>query len=357
MSRAHNFNAGPAVLPESVLQEAAKAVLELGNLGMSILEISHRSKDFDAIIQTAEADLREILGLSDEFAVMFLQGGASHQFAMIPYNFLLPGTSGNYVVTGEWAKKALKEAKVVGETYVSATSEESRFDRIPSSLDVAENAAYLHLTSNNTIWGTQFKMFPDKKIPVIADMSSDFLSRPLNMNQFSMIYGGAQKNAGPAGLTIVIIKKSMLEKQNGKLLAFWNYKTHIDKASLYNTPSVYAIYVTGLVFKWIKQMGGLAAVDTMNQEKAKLIYDLFDQYPDFYKGHAQAGSRSLMNITFRLPSEELEKKFLEEAKKENMVGLKGHRDVGGLRASMYNALPLTSAKALALFMESFVKRS
>ncbi|MBP7461913.1 MAG: 3-phosphoserine/phosphohydroxythreonine transaminase [Candidatus Delongbacteria bacterium] len=355
--RAHNFNAGPAVLPWEVLEEASQGIQDFAGLGMSILEISHRAKEFEGVLNTAVADLKEILGIPAGYSVLFLQGGASHQFAMIPYNFLLPDTSGNYVVTGSWAKKALKEAKVIGKTNVSATSENDAFNHIPSSIDISEDAAYLHITTNNTIFGTQYKVFPDtNEVPLVADMSSDFLSRSFDVNKFSLIYAGAQKNAGPAGVTILILKDEMLKKQNQNLNTIWNYTTHVNGNSLFNTPSVYGIYVTGLVFKWIKKIGGLAEVEKRNEAKAKLVYDVIDQYPDFFKGHAKKNSRSLMNITFRLPSEELEKMFLEKAKELKLVGLKGHREVGGLRASTYNALPMESVQVLTDLMKDFVKK-
>lgn len=357
VKRAHNFNPGPAVLPWEVLEEASQAILEFAGTGMSILEVSHRAKEFENVLNTAVADLKEILGIPAGYSVLFLQGGASHQFSMIPYNFLLPNTTGNFVITGSWAKKAYKEAKLFGKTYVSGTSEPSAFNHIPSSIDISEDASYLHITTNNTIFGTQYKIFPDPKgLPFFADMSSDFLSRPFDVSKFALIYAGAQKNAGSAGVTIVIIQDEMLKKQNQNLSTFWNYTTHLNNNSLFNTPSVYAIYVAGLVFKWIKKMGGLVAIEKNNEAKAKLIYDVIDQYPDFYKGHAMKNSRSLMNITFRLPSEELEKAFLDKAKELKLVGLKGHREVGGLRASTYNALPMESAEILANLMKDFMQK-
>jgi len=357
MKRAHNFFAGPAILPQEVLEEASQGVKDLNGIGMSVLEISHRSKFFEDIINQAKEDIKELLNLPDNYEVLFLQGGASHQFAMIPYNFLVKGKKANYVLTGSWSKKALKEASILGETYVSATSEDTSFDRIPASIDISDDSCYLHITSNNTIFGTQWANYPDTgNVPLICDMSSDIFCRPIDVKKFALIYAGAQKNAGPAGATIVIIRKDLLENQNSNLNTLWNYETHIKKNSMFNTPPVFAVYVIGLVAKWLKKQGGLEKIYGINKEKAGLIYNLIDKYPDFFKGHAKENSRSLMNITMRLPNEDLEKLFVEEASKNDMYGLKGHREVGGLRASMYNALPMESAKALAEFMEDFYKR-
>lgn len=357
MIRAHNFNPGPAILPLKVIEETRDAVYNFQNTGMSIMEVSHRSKEFDQIIKEAQNDALQIMGLSaEEYSVIFLGGGASLQFAMVPMNFL--HTKADYVNTGEWASKAIKEAKLFGEVNVVASSEESKFNHIPKDLKWSGDADYVHITTNNTIYGTQWKTIPDVgNTPLVADMSSDFLSRKLDFSKFSLIYAGAQKNVGPAGVTVICVKKSWVEeKAKTNLPTMLKYKTHIDKESLFNTPPCLPIFVVNRTLKWIMEQGGLEAIEKINEKKAKIIYDAIDSHPDFYKGTViDKNDRSLMNITFNLPTKELEAKFVEEAKAKNMVGLKGHRSVGGIRASVYNACPIESCELLAQFMEEFYK--
>jgi phosphoserine aminotransferase len=354
-TRAHNFFAGPAVLPVPVIEAAKEAAYDFAGLGMSILEISHRSKEFDAVVQKAQADALEIMGLSaDEYAVLFLGGGASLQFAMVPMNFLR--TKADYINTGEWASKAIKEAKMMGETVVVASSEDAKFNFIPKNPVFSADADYVHYTSNNTIYGTEFKSTPDVgNVPLVCDMSSDMLSRRLDFSKYSLIYAGAQKNLGPAGVTLVIVRKAWVEeKAKSDIPTMLKYKTHVAKESMFNTPPVFPIYVVGKTLEWIKSEGGLDVIQARNEKKAALLYDIFDTYPEFYKGTVVKEDRSLMNVTFRLPSEELEEKFIGEAKKQRMFGLKGHRSVGGCRASIYNACPVESVEALAKFMEEFM---
>lgn len=361
--RIFNFSAGPAVLPEEVLLEARDNLLSLGSSGIGILECSHRSKDFEAIIGEAEANLRKLLGIPSGYHVLFLSGGATTQFSMVPMNLLLPGTVGDYVLTGEWSKKALLEAQRVGETHVAATTEAEQFRRIPKNeeLHCSDRSAYVHTTSNNTIWGTEWHHEPDAGgRPIVCDMSSDFLSRPVDVARYGLIYAGAQKNAGPAGVTVVIVRDDMLrldKAAQAKLPIMMNYRTFVDQKSLYNTPPVFPIYIVHLVLRWLVRFGGLAKMASHNQEKAQFIYDVIDDASGFYRGHATRDSRSLMNITFRLPSEALEDKFAKEAKAAGMDGLKGHRSVGGIRASVYNAFPIAGAQALANFMRDFAARN
>ena len=339
-TRAHNFFAGPAVLPVSVVEAARDAAYDFAGLGMSIMEISHRSKEFDAVIQDAQRDMLELMGLSaDEYSVIFVGGGASTQFAMLPMNFLR--TRAEYINTGEWATKAIKEAKMFGEVSVVATSEPEQFTHIPKNVEFSGTADYVHYTSNNTIYGTEYKHIPEVgDVPLVCDMSSDILSREMDFSKFNLIYAGAQKNLGPAGVVVVVVKKSWAETAKEGIPTMLRYKLHVSKESLYNTPPVFPIFVVGQTLKWIKGLGGLAVVQEMNEKKAAILYDLFDAYPEFYKGTVvNKIDRSLMNVTFRLPSEELEEKFIGEAKKLRMFGLKGHRSVGGCRASIYNACP------------------
>lgn len=356
-ARIHNFSAGPAVLPLPVLERVQSELINTSGSGMSILEMSHRSSWFEAIIQNAEADLRELLGLTDEFAVLFLQGGASLQFSMLPTNLRPAGASADYIVTGAWSKAAVKEAEKLGRTRVAATTEASKFDHVPSQadLDLDPQAAYLHYTSNNTIFGTEWKTEPTPPagVPLACDVSSDFLSRPLDAAKYGVIYGGAQKNLGPAGVTLVIVRKDLLARVPPSLPTMLDYKLLADNGSLYNTPPCFAIYVVGLVLAWLKGEGGLPAIARRNEAKAGLVYRTIDESGGFYRGHAKPDSRSLMNVTFRLPSEDLEKAFAKKATAEGLDGLKGHRSVGGLRASLYNALPTASVEALVQFMTEF----
>ncbi len=362
VKRVYNFYAGPATLPFSVIEQASKSVLEFQNLGFSILEISHRAKEFDAVIKEAQKDVKEIMGLSDDYHVLFLQGGASLQFHMIPLNLMEEGKPALYVNTGAWSKKAIKESKILNEanTKVVASSEDKNFSYIPKDIKVENNASYLHITTNNTIYGTEYHFIPETgNVPLIADMSSDILNRKLDFNRFALIYAGAQKNLGPAGTTLVVVRDDMVKRcESKKLPTLLNYKTHVDKDSLFNTPSVFAVYVVHLVLKWIKdEMGGLENVEKHNRKKAELLYSAIDDMADFYRGTAEKNSRSLMNITFRLPDEELEKRFVEEAAERDLIGLKGHRSVGGIRASIYNAFPYEGVEKLVDFMREFRKKN
>ncbi|HEX7057088.1 MAG TPA: 3-phosphoserine/phosphohydroxythreonine transaminase [Bacilli bacterium] len=358
-NRAYNFNAGPAALPLAVLEQAQSEFVDYNGIGMSVMEISHRSKEYDAINTETQNLFKELLSIPDGYKVLFLQGGASTQFAMVPLNFLPKGKKAGYVMTGSWSEKALKEAKLIGETEIVATSEADHFTRVPNvnSLQLASDLAYVHITSNETIGGIQYKEYPNTKdIPLVADMSSDILSRPVNVGNFALIYAGAQKNLGPSGVTLVIIREDWVEKANKELPTMLKYATHVKSDSLYNTPPAYSVYVMNLVLKWVKGQGGLSAIARRNEEKAKLLYDAIDRSGGFYKGVAANDSRSLMNITFRLANEELEKAFVKESGEHGFVGLKGHRSVGGLRASAYNAVPVEACKALAEFMADFQKR-
>ncbi len=351
-----NFYAGPAIIPFEVMEKAKEELLDFNGTGLSILEISHRSKNFDEVIKSAQKKIKNILNLSDDYSVLFLQGGASSQFAMIPLNFL-NNKKADYINTGEWAKKAIKEANILGEANIAGSSEDKNFTYIPTDFNFSSDAAYVHLTSNETINGIQWKTFPDTgSIPLIADMSSDIMSREFDANKFSMIYAGAQKNLGIAGLTLVIIKKEFAEKGNQNLPTMYKYKTHIDKESLYNTPTVFAIYITNLILDWIIDKGGLKAIEKINNEKAKTLYDVIDN-SSLYIGIAEKDSRSKMNVTFKIEDSELEKKFLQEATENGFIGLKGHRSLGGCRASIYNAMSLEGVKELAEFMKLFEQKA
>lgn len=356
-NRIFNFSAGPAVLPLSVLEEAQRNLVSLPGVGMSVLEISHRSKAFEAIIQAAEADIRKLAGITDDYHVLFLQGGASLQFSMVPMNLMAVGGKVDYILTGSWSKKAVKEAQKLGRVNVAGGTEQENFARIPrqEELKLDPEAAYVHLTTNNTIFGTQWKREPEVgNVPLVADASSDIFCRPINTEKYGLIYAGAQKNLGPAGVTLVIIRDDLLKRSPAGLPTMLDYNTHAREKSLYNTPPAFAIYIVGLVVKWLLNEGGLEAIARRNEEKAELVYDLIDS-TDFYRGHAQPESRSLMNVTFRLPSEELEKQFISEATKAGLDGLKGHRSVGGIRASIYNAFPREGIDALASFMKEFAR--
>lgn len=359
MHRIHNFNAGPAVLPMPVLEELQAAIMDFAGTGMGIMEISHRAKQFDEVIDDAVARTKRLLGLGDNHTVMFLQGGASTQFAMVPMNLLGADDFADYTDTGTWASKAIQEAKIVGKKVnVVASSKEANYAYIPKNVPVTPDAKYLHITSNNTIKGTEWATFPDTgSVPIVCDMSSDYMSRPVPVEKFGLIYGGAQKNIGPAGVVMAIIRDDMLAQCQDGLPTMLSYKTHAENNSLYNTAPVFGIYTIQLVMKWLEDtIGGLDKMAAINQEKAKLVYDVIDA-GDFYIGTAQPDSRSLMNLTFRLQTEELESKFIAEAKANGMDGLKGHRSVGGCRASLYNACPMASAKALADFMTEFAKKN
>ena len=357
--RIHNFNPGPAALPLSVLQEIQASFLDFAGTGMSITEVSHRSKPFENIINDAVARTKRLLGIGDNYQVLFVQGGASLQFTMVPMNLLPNDRSADYVNTGTWATKAIKEAEIIGKKVrVPASSEDKNFSYIPENIEFDPQAVYAHLTSNNTIKGTQWSRFPDTgAVPIVCDMSSDILSRPVDMSRFGLIYAGAQKNIGPAGVCLVIIRQDMLEKAEERLPSMLKYSTYAKNNSLYNTPPCFTIYTIQLVLKWLEEtVGGLAKMDEINRKKAALIYDLLDA-GDFYKGTAAKNSRSLMNVTFRLPSEDLEKKFIAEAAANDLGGLKGHRSVGGCRASIYNATSLESVQTLVDFMKNFAREN
>lgn len=354
--RIYNFSAGPAILPEEVLLEAQENLFALPGVGMSILEISHRSKTFDKIIEEAKADLKSLLDISDNYEILFLQGGASLQFSMVPLNLMPPNNKADYILTGSWSKKALKEAKRVGVVNISASTEETKFNRIPtqSELKLDPDASYVHFTSNNTIYGTEWQTEPvTGNVPLVCDASSDMLHKKINVNKYGLIYAGAQKNMGPSGVTLVIIRKDLLERSADSLHTMLNYKIHAENNSMYNTPSTFGIYIIGLVAKWLKKNGGLDAMYKINKEKAEILYNCIDNSNGFYKGHAQKESRSLMNVTFNLATEELEKKLISEATAAGFDGLKGHRSVGGLRASIYNAFPKKGLEELVVFMKEF----
>ena len=358
MARVYNFNAGPAALPVQVLEKAQSELLEYGNTGMSVMEMSHRSKDFEAIIGSAESNVRSLLGVSDEYEVLFLQGGASLQFATIPMNLRRPGKSADYVNTGSWASKAIKEAKITGETKVIWDGKAENYVRAPkpSELNFTSDAEYVHICSNETIGGIRFAEFPKTEAPLIADMSSEIMSRAINVNDFGMIYAGAQKNIGPSGLALVIIRKDLVARTPENVPVFFRYQTHCDEKSLYNTPNTWGIYVLKLITDWVLSLGGISAVQKINEEKAGALYSVLDG-SDFWKTVADKESRSIMNVVWRLPSEELEEKFVNEAKKAGFIGLKGHRSVGGIRASIYNAVPRESVDALIAFMNEFEKNN
>lgn len=356
--RVYNFNPGPATLPLEVLEIVQQELLDYRGSGMSILESSHRAPEYDEINNQAMALARELFGLGDNYKVLFMTGGASTQFALIPMNFIGDGQIGAYVDTGSWSSKAIKEAALYGKSEVVGSSKADNFNYIPdvSDIKVPDDAAYLHITSNNTIFGTQYHEFPNPgKTPMIVDMSSDIASRKMDYSQFAMIYAGAQKNIGPAGVTLVIIRDDMLERCPDNIPTMFNYTTHAGKNSLYNTPPCFGVYIMKLVFEWVKKQGGLSGVEKINRQKKDIIYNLIDAHPDYFKGTVKKDSRSWMNLTMRLPNEDLEKKFIAEAKSAGFVGLKGHRSVGGIRISMYNALPLEGAQKLGEFMESFRK--
>jgi phosphoserine aminotransferase len=358
MTRIFNFSAGPAVLPLEVLEQAQRDLLSLPGVGMSVLEISHRSPAFDEIIEGCERDLRTLAGIPEGYHVLFLQGGASLQFSMVPMNILPPGGSADYIVTGVWSQKAVKEAKRVGGVKIAASTEAEQFARIPEQreLTLDPNAAYVHYTTNNTIYGTEFHYVPEVgRVPLVADTSSDMFSRPIDVSKFALIYAGAQKNLAPAGLTLVIIRDDMLERTPASLATMLQYGVHVENKSMYNTPSVFPIYIMRLVLAWLIKQGGLGAIEAHNTRKADKLYAEIDR-TGFYRAHAKPGSRSRMNVTFRLPSEDLEKKFAKEATAAGLDGLKGHRSVGGMRASIYNAFPEAGVDALVTFMQEFERK-
>jgi phosphoserine aminotransferase len=358
-SRILNFSAGPAVLPLEVLEEAQRNLIEIPGVGMSILEISHRSKTFDDIIQGCEADMRTLAKIPSDYKILFLQGGASLQFSMVPMNLLPAGGSADYIVTGVWGQKAVKEARKVGGVKIAGTTEADNFKSVPSQqeLTLDPDAAYVHMTSNNTIYGTEWHWLPETgKVPLVSDMSSDIFSRPVDVAKHALIYAGAQKNLAPAGVTLAIIREDMLKKSPASLHTMLSYAVHAENQSMYNTPPVFAIYVMRLVMTWLLKNGGLDAMAIHNQRKADTLYAEIDR-TGYYRGHAAKNARSRMNVTFRLPSEDLEKKFAKDATAAGLDGLKGHRSVGGMRASIYNAFPEAGVAALVDFMKEFERKN
>ena len=355
MARVYNFSAGPAMLPESVLRQAQEEMLDWHGSGMCVAEMSHRGKEFMSIAAQAEADLRELLAVPEGYKVLFLQGGASSQFAMVPMNLLRGSAGADYLNTGSWSKKAIAEARHFGTVNVAATTEDSRFTRAPaqSELALSGDAAYVHYTPNETIEGVEFPYVPDTAgKPLVADMSSTLLSRPIEVERFGLIYAGAQKNIGPAGLTIVIVREDLIGQPLAGTPTMFNYKTHADNGSMYNTPPTYAWYLAGLVFEWMKGLGGLDTMAVINKRKADLLYDTIDA-SGFYRNPVDPESRSWMNIPFTLANPDLDETFLKEAKAAGLTTLKGHRSVGGMRASIYNAMPEAGVEALAAFMKEF----
>ncbi len=357
MSRVFNFSAGPAVLPEEVLLQAQRELVEYPGAGASIMEVSHRGKVYLPVHQEAVDNIRKLLQLSDDYAVLFLQGGASGQFYMLPMNLLTPETTADYVNSGAWAKKAIAEAKLFGKVHLAADTSKENPARMPDlkELQLSDKARYLHITSNETIAGTQWKTFPAVDTPLVADMSSDILSRPFDVTPFGLIYAGAQKNLGPAGVTLVIVRKDFVAQANTAIPSFLRYDNQIENDSMVNTPPTFGIYLVALITRWLLDRGGLAAMAEVNARKAASLYEVIDA-GDFYRGTAAPASRSTMNVTFRLPGEELEAAFLKEAAAAGMDGLKGHRSVGGIRASIYNAMPEAGVEALAAFMREFAAK-
>ena len=351
----YNFSAGPAILPQPVLLEAQRDLVALPGVGMSVLEISHRSKAFEAILAQTEADLRALGGVPSNYKVLFLQGGASLQFSMVPLNLLTPGATADYIVTGGWSQKAVKEAKRVGAVHIAGSTESENFSRIPrqDELQLTADAAYVHVTTNNTLYGTQWTGEPNVgSVPLVADTSSDMFSRPIDVAKYGLIYAGAQKNLGPSGVTLVIVREDLLSRSSKSLHTMLNYATHAENGSMYNTPPCFGIYLMGLVMKWARAEGGLEAIAARNERKAAALYAEIDR-TGFYRGTAETASRSRMNVTFRLPSEDLESTFVKASTAAGLDGLKGHRSVGGMRASIYNAFPEEGVTALVEFMREF----
>jgi len=359
MNTLFNFNAGPAMLPPTVLEQVQAELRDYHGSGMSIMEMSHRAKDYEAVNAQAEASFKRLLGVGDGYRVVFLQGGASTQFAMVPMNFLSPGAAADFLLTGAWAEKAHEEAAALGPARVAASTRADAYRRVPRPVEIAlgPEPAYVHLTSNETIQGTQWHAFPDVGgRPLVADMSSDILSRPIDAGRFALIYAGAQKNLGPAGVTAVLLRESWLARANKGVPTMLRYATHVKNNSLYNTPPTFGVYVLGLVLRWIEGLGGLTAMAERNARKAQLVYEVIDGSGGFYRGHAEPASRSLMNVTFRLATEVLETQFVAQAQAAGMIGLAGHRSVGGIRASLYNAVGPEACRALASFMNDFAAR-
>lgn len=359
MARKYNFNPGPATLPLEVLEEIQAELLEYGNTGMSILELSHRSAPYEKINAETESDIKELLSLGDDYRVLFMGGGCTQQFSLVPMNLLEKDKVADHVVTGVFAQKAMEAGAKIGAVKAAIDLKNEHYKRVPSpkELKYSDNQAYLHITTNNTIFGTAWQKYPDfGDVCLVADMSSDFLSQPFDATKFSMIYGGVQKNLGPAGAAFVIIKKTLLEKCLDSTPDIFSYKITAKENSLFNTPPVFVVYTVGKIVKWLKKHGGLEACGRRNYKKADMIYSIIDKYNEFYFGHAEKDSRSIMNITFRLPNEELEKRFAEEAKENGLLNVKGHRMVGGMRISVYNYMPLDGVEKMAQFMEDFYKK-
>ena len=360
MTNVLNFNAGPAMLPPPVLEQVQAELRNYQGRGMSIMEMSHRSKEFEAVNSQAEATFKRLLGVGDDYRVVFVQGGASTQFAMLPMNFLPPSGTADYVMTGAWAEKAYEEAAALGKAHIAASNKDEGYRRVPrpDEIRLSPDPAYVHLTSNETIQGVQWHAFPDVGgRPLVADMSSDILSQPFDAGKFALIYAGAQKNLGPSGVTAVLLREAWLTKAIKAVPTMLRYSTHVKNNSLYNTPPSFGVYVLGLVLQWIEKAGGLTTMAERNGRKAKAVYDAIDGSGGYYRGHAAPESRSLMNVTFRLPDEAQEKKFLAEAQAAGMVGLPGHRSVGGVRASLYNAVTPEACQALASFMGDFARKN
>lgn len=360
MNSVLNFNAGPAMLAPAVLEQAQAELRDYQGCGMSIVEMSHRSKEYEAINAQAEAAFKRLIGVGDEYRVLFLQGGASTQFAMLPMNFLRSGATADYLMTGAWAEKAYDEASALGQARIAATTKEGGYRRVPrpDEIDLGPEPAYVHLTSNETIQGIQWHALPDVgNRSLVADMSSDILSRPFDAGRFALIYAGAQKNLGPSGVTVVLLRESWLGRANKTVPTMLRYATHVKSNSLYNTPPSFGVYVLNLVLGWIEKAGGLPAMSERNARKARIVYGAIDGSGGFYRGHAEPESRSWMNVTFRLPSEALEKQFVAEARAAGMVGLAGHRSVGGIRASLYNAVSREACQALASFLNDFAAKN
>jgi phosphoserine aminotransferase len=358
MARVHNFNAGPAAMPLAVLEKAQSELLDLDGSGMSVMELSHRSKEFQSVIDGAESGIRRLLGVSKDYDVLFLQGGASLQFAMIPMNLRRPGRSADYVDTGSWASKAIKEAMLTGATKVLWSGKTDKYTKIPKAgdLKISPDAEYVHICSNETIGGIRWTRFPETSVPLVADMSSEIFSRPIDVNRFGLIYAGTQKNLGPSGLAVVIIRKDLAERASENVPIFMRYSTHIESGSLYNTPNTWAVYMVKLVCEWVESNGGVAAFKKMSEEKASKLYDLIDG-SNFWNSPVEKENRSVMNVVWRLSSEELEAEFIKQAKEAGFIGLKGHRSVGGIRASIYNAVSMESVEALVSFMKEFEQKN
>lgn len=356
MAKVHNFSPGPSILPREAMEAGAKACLEFQGTGLSLLEMSHRGKEFVGVMNDAIGIVKELLGVPAGYQVMFLQGGASLQFAMIPYNLLDEGETAAYTDTGTWANKAIKEAKLFGNVKVLASSKDSNYNFIPKGYEIPKDAKYFHVTSNNTIFGTQMQSFPDSPVPLVADMSSDIFSRPLDVSKFGLIYAGAQKNMGIAGTTLVIMREDLIGKAKRKIPAMLDYKLHVENESMYNTPPVFAVYMALETLRWVKKMGGVAALQKRNEEKARRLYTEIDANP-LFKGTAAKEDRSRMNVTFVMEKPELEGAFDKACVAANLSGLKGHRSVGGFRASMYNAMDVDAVDALVAVMQDFAKKN